>query len=414
MKQFYVLLSAIFLMPLFLSAQSNYKPGYVVSLNGDTLRGYINYKEWEKNPSLVLFKAGLDKAAESYTVKNANGFAITGFEYFRRFNVSISQDQVEMSNIRQGIDTDHINAEVFLRVLTTGKNVTLYGYRDNIKARYYVADNTMDKPAELIYRVYYRGDDVQIVQTDYNYRSQLQLLAKKYNTINDKFQVDILTAQYSEADIIKIIQKINGDTNEQLTPKGRQGFRPYVGIGVSYNDLGFTGSISYPANNSIAPLIDAGFDLFLNRNIQRVSIRLDVSYTSNHHAFSNGPFPDGYSSNLSNVIQHIVAVTPLIFYNIYNGDNLKLFVEGGAALNFASYNKFYFTENISNTATIVSPQFPELVSFWAAIPLKAGVSINKKVELYIGYTFKTAITNTNEYSANSTTYQAGINYLFNL
>ena len=44
MKKYFLV--TLLLLPLLSIAQSNYKSGYVVTLKGDTLRGYINYKEW--------------------------------------------------------------------------------------------------------------------------------------------------------------------------------------------------------------------------------------------------------------------------------------------------------------------------------------------------------------------------------
>jgi hypothetical protein len=49
--------SLFFCLPLFSWAQSNYKQGRVVTLQGDTLRGYINYREWPYNPEEFAFKA---------------------------------------------------------------------------------------------------------------------------------------------------------------------------------------------------------------------------------------------------------------------------------------------------------------------------------------------------------------------
>jgi hypothetical protein len=45
MKFFYKVLLAVILLPAFSYAQSNYKPGYVVNLKGDTLRGFIDCRE---------------------------------------------------------------------------------------------------------------------------------------------------------------------------------------------------------------------------------------------------------------------------------------------------------------------------------------------------------------------------------
>src|SRR5688572_5393959 len=44
-----------FCLPLFLSAQKNFQKGYIVSLAGDTTRGFIDYKEWNSSPESILF-----------------------------------------------------------------------------------------------------------------------------------------------------------------------------------------------------------------------------------------------------------------------------------------------------------------------------------------------------------------------
>src|ERR1041384_6957193 len=38
----------LFTIHISIFAQSNYRPGYVVQSNGDTLKGFINYREWGK------------------------------------------------------------------------------------------------------------------------------------------------------------------------------------------------------------------------------------------------------------------------------------------------------------------------------------------------------------------------------
>ena len=44
------------LCPVIVFSQTNYKPGYVVNLNGDTLRGFVNYQQWDNNPRTIAFK----------------------------------------------------------------------------------------------------------------------------------------------------------------------------------------------------------------------------------------------------------------------------------------------------------------------------------------------------------------------
>jgi hypothetical protein len=90
MKYFYKLLFAAFLMPVISIAQSNYKPGYVVTLKGDTLTGLIDYREWNNNPKNIRFKNSHDNVPVNYSTGDSHAFAVTGREYFERFVLPVS------------------------------------------------------------------------------------------------------------------------------------------------------------------------------------------------------------------------------------------------------------------------------------------------------------------------------------
>ena len=49
----------IFLTTCFLQlvAQNNYQPGFVVENNGDTVKGSIDYKRWDRSPTKITFKS---------------------------------------------------------------------------------------------------------------------------------------------------------------------------------------------------------------------------------------------------------------------------------------------------------------------------------------------------------------------
>ncbi|MGZ3767162.1 MAG: hypothetical protein ACXVA2_21040, partial [Mucilaginibacter sp.] len=121
MRALYKLSVLFFLLPLISVAQSNYKPGYVVTLKGDTIHGFIDYREWDKNPVQVVFKTKLNESKnESFTVQNAKAFAITRLEYYERQVVSVSQDPIDITTIGTKIDTSSKNDTVFLKVINKG------------------------------------------------------------------------------------------------------------------------------------------------------------------------------------------------------------------------------------------------------------------------------------------------------
>jgi len=55
------LFSSFLLLIFFVGATTSYGketlyPGYIITLKNDTVNGYIDYKNWDKNPDKILFK----------------------------------------------------------------------------------------------------------------------------------------------------------------------------------------------------------------------------------------------------------------------------------------------------------------------------------------------------------------------
>jgi len=413
-KHLLTFFSAIILLPCCLFAQSNYKPGYVVTLKGDTIKGFIDYKEWGKNPKQISFKNNLNAANhENFTTNDINAFVVTDYEYYKRFVAHVSQGQVEMSNVKQGADTSYITDTVFLRVLTQGPQIALFSYSDKIKTRYYIADMDNAVPQELVYRVYYSLENSARIQIQNGFRNQLAYLARKYVPNDNKLQMEISDAGYSDADLLKIAREINGDKGREFTLKSGMGTRWYAGIGITNNNLSFMGAISYPNNSSTYPKIEAGLDVFTNKSTRLFFFRLGVSLTENSHSFSSPVDDLGNSYSLSNVIQHNVSILPQLGYNIYNSERFKWFVIAGPSINISFYNNYYTEQTFDNVINAYTNEFPDLFKKWITFQVKTGIAVNKRIEIYAGYTFQTTLTDDYvTFAGRVSTYEAGINYLF--
>src|SRR6201999_1234299 len=98
MRILYLTLTFIFLLLIGANAQSNYKPGYIIDLKGDTIKGYINYHEWDENPGMVSFKNTTGNVQE-YNPQTCGSFAVTGFEYYEKHIVKVSRDTVDVTKL---------------------------------------------------------------------------------------------------------------------------------------------------------------------------------------------------------------------------------------------------------------------------------------------------------------------------
>lgn len=79
MNYFKLLLIAA-LLPSLASAQSIFRPGYIVGLKGDTLKGFIDVREWVSTPTSIKFKLSKDAENQKFAANDITAFSVTNFE----------------------------------------------------------------------------------------------------------------------------------------------------------------------------------------------------------------------------------------------------------------------------------------------------------------------------------------------
>jgi len=421
MKHFNRIFFILFLLPIFSNAQSNDQPGYIVTLSGDTIRGLIDYKEWDKNPESISFKTSSGSSTNQiFTTKSAVAFAITGLDYYQRFILPISQDQVDINKVTVLPDTSYLVDTVFLHILTKGAHLALFSYTDNIKQRFFITESDL-RPTELIYHAYKPGEGSSI-QYVTRFRVQLENIAQKYGAITEALNKEILETDYTESGLVKIVQMINGGSSVQFTQVNHSGARWFAGLDVNFSSLKFplaggTTSTSSNAsnNNSVFPYINGGIDFFPYKNIQRLLIRVELSVGINQFNVSNTNSQTIVPSNSSlNVKQYNASITPQIIYNVYNTKQLKLFVEAGAAINFSAYNHYqYITNYGSSFPESIQNNYPDFDKLWVSFLAGTGVVLNNRIEIRFNYFPSASLTGNDAFPwAKITAFRAGVSYLF--
>lgn len=406
MKLFLITITAALLLPFLSSAQSNYKPGYVVDIKGDTLKGSVDYLEWERNPKQVTFKSTTG-TVQQFTPQSSNAFAVTGFEYFEKHVVKISMDPIEATSATNMLDTSYRVDTVFLKTMTKGRYLSLYSYSDAVKTRFYAWSRGDAEPTELAYHVYL-GTNSAPVHVN-RYRFQLQNIASGNNVNGSKLAGLLSESAYTDRDLLRIAAAINGTDPSQLKSGDKVGTRFFVGAGVNYNGMSFSGDIEFPSNYSVFPKVSAGIDIFTNKNVQRLFVRVEIGVTGDQHDSKNS-----YERSELKMQQVTASLALQAYYNFYNGQNLKVFAGGGLSLNNSTYpTHYYITLGGIDVTPIKQNNFPDYYKLWETILLKAGVTINNRIEIYAGYVPSTTITDQFlAFDGRVTSYQAGVNFLF--
>src|SRR5579872_1593619 len=287
MNRFSPLLFIAFLLPFLASAQSNYKPGYVVTTKGDTLHGFIDYQEWDANPTSINFKTDNTlEASKKLTTDDISFFNVDNIETYQKYSGRISQDRIDPDRVNNGKDTSFKIASVFLKILEKGSKVTLLYYIDDIRPHLYVAEIPGGAPVELSYSIYMVEDEKtgnSKTVNDNVFKRQLYTLAQKYNMLTDELQIDIQHADYKKTDILKIVSKINNISEPDFTArypsKGKSALFVTAGLNITTTSTIPTspyytaGGKSYTSNKAA---VSFGVDLFVNPNTRKLFFRMET------------------------------------------------------------------------------------------------------------------------------------------
>lgn len=429
MKVFYAALFAAILLPTLSYAQSNYKPGYVVSLKGDTLKGFINYQEWGANPDAIGFKNSLsDRDSKTLTPSDISYFNITGLDTYQRYSGIISMDATDKDHIGSFRDTTSKVSTVFLRALQKGNNVALYAYTDGLKSRFFVGEAPDFAPKELVYRIYYNyGSDNSngqkgVTVNENTYMKQLFALANKYGVLNDDLQREIERADYKRDDLLGIVREINriskDEFNKSIRPKGPI-YSLFAGVGTNINQISTATDGPYYAGGgrsqtSYMPAASFGINFFANPTTRQLQFRMEAGIALSKYNYLYNLQVSPYIPFKASFNETTFSISPQIIYNFYNAENFKIYAGAGMSLSIYSFSNAYFgSQSQPNSASDISAN--NVFYFHKSddtFLLKAGLQIHKNWGLYAQYSSGVAVSEGGYFEMSSKCEQVGINYYF--
>lgn len=398
----------ILLFPLFSLAQGNYKQGFVITLKGDTIHGFIDLKEWGNNPRSVNFRPSMDKPIVSYTVADIDHFEVSKIVAYQRANTSVSLDETNTQRIGHERDTSSKMDNIFLKIEQRGNNVTLYTYQDDIKKRLYIYDRKTAKLAELTYRIYFVANDkinVSTVSQD-AWKQQLLFIAQRYDTYKESIKTQIEDAEYNEAYIAPICRKINA-ANQEVNTSNLPHLRFFIGIGASFNAISPKGDLPiYNAHsyNSFAPNISAGFNFYPKPDVERSVIKVEFLYSSASYKTDGTVYIfDPKSITHYYYDSHTISFIPQFQYGVYNTDAFKFYLSLGVSTNYSKYSGNTFT----GTDGTKTEDYLGLNSLWMSLPFKAGIILKKDLDLSVAYSYPMSVSD--NHAGNRQNYNYSIN-----
>lgn len=425
MKHVIIAVLVVILGPLALQAQSNYKAGFVVTTAGDTLQGFIDYQEWDKAPTSISYIASVasDKKRE-FDVSTTLYFEITGMESYRRYEGPITMNEVDIRKISVDRDLHIVTDKVFLRELDAGANVSLFSYTDQIKTRFFIQEKNDNIPQELYFIKYYTSNLGNKMFTMKSYVGQLLSVASKYMEITPELKREVESAGYEAKSLQSVVSKINGKSEAETTfdVEQKNKSRFYAGVAVNRTMVQFGGenNLTDADHNpaSYMPRLVFGLDAFINRNTQRLLLRMEGALaSSNHHIEKSFKSSSGSNELSYEIAQQTASLNPQVIYNLYNRDNFKFYVGGGLSVNYSNYstNSYNYEYISQGTGTRYGPEEVKsytLESVWTSYIVRSGVVLNKKYEISAIYQGPAALTKYFAFAVEHQTWSLGVNYLF--
>ncbi len=283
---------ALFLSMSCVFSQTNFVVGSVVTIQGDTLKGYINNREWDISPTTIEFRREGNESVQVYTIKDIISFDVNSIKYL------VAEVDIETSPYLIGrMDTIAVfstaKAKVFLKQLVSGPK-SLYRYAEKNDHPFFYINN--DGQFELLkHKRYFR---YQLVTTHGYSAKKLILENKAYlaqvvRYLNDCMEVNRYL-QYTRYDqksllqLFKLYYKCNNDKkavilNNSDDYKFEMGPVLYMASPtLSFSGANFAGNYPVRSSFSTSPLLSIGFsgDFFFKNANRKFTLGNELIYNS--------------------------------------------------------------------------------------------------------------------------------------
>jgi hypothetical protein len=235
-KRMFFILACFFCFAMQAFAQENFIPGYVITKSSDTLTGYIDFKDWEKNPTKILFKESVNSNKLTYRPADIAGFEVGGHMYVSEF-VKREESPRKAGNLQYDSELHFVEDTIFLEVLYDGTK-SLYTYTDKAGRAFFYVEMEGDVQL-LIYKRYLKMlEGNQKIVENTTYLGQLSLYLNDCPSVRNKLE----NLDYNRKALMKLWRYYYVCIDE--VPVYRleyEGIKPNFGMlgGISYTKLVF-------------------------------------------------------------------------------------------------------------------------------------------------------------------------------
>ena len=205
-----IVLSFLLVPSINVSAQKNFIDGYIITLKKDTLKGKIDYREWNLNPTLIRFTDAAGKI-NIFRPDDIAGFFIPPKDHYISSHVSLDLSSFQTIDLMEHQEPKLVrDTALFLMTLVKGE-ASLYYFNDRNNREHYYVSKAGAHLVELLLKKTYITTSEGITQgqnyiaTTELFKGQLIVLFTDCPGLKER----INTSSYSTASIRSIVIRYN-------------------------------------------------------------------------------------------------------------------------------------------------------------------------------------------------------------
>lgn len=270
-----------------LKSQSNYLDGSIIDLEGDTIKGLINYLNWDKNPDFIEFMKIGDSHARILTPLLIKEFHVAD-EIYESATIEVDESSYKIEDLDYDPKLKLKERTVFLQVIFRGSKSLCYYKDDDSKEHFFIGAGLGYEL--LVYKTYLKKvDNYTNVIENKKYAGQLVLYLDNCPALKN----EIARCEYDKKNLSALFDKYYECIEEKESHKKQKDkvkVNAGVFVGMSYATISCGANDLYASNYT--KFLRAEYDWSLNlsggisidfilpRNLGRWSINNEFIYTS--------------------------------------------------------------------------------------------------------------------------------------
>lgn len=391
-----------------ISAQKNFKPGYIVKNQGDTIKGYIEFMEWDNNPEKIKFKVTLAEKESEYDVLTIQSFGVAN-EIYKKAIIQKETSLRSIDALSNSPEYNFVTDTCFIKVLIDGSKSLYYLKQLNEEPNLYIEQN--NKIELLLFKKYNTLiNGVTQVAERKDYVKQLsEYLPQCPSAFNQ-----IENIRYKKSELVKLFKEYFKCINEnpayiQTYEKIKSKFGVLAGLQHSNavfksNSVTFDEIENTTFNKPVSFTAAVFADLILPRTLNKWSIYNELAYS--YYKLNGSHVTDQQNSAGATYYFYKIQFGYLKLYNMlkytHPGKDVQLQFKAGISNGYMIQPQENYKRREQRYITTIVTESPAIFSlkkYEVGVVTSAGVHY-KKLSAEFRYEFSNGASNISNIKTN--------------